>query len=153
MANLVVGLMNSALRFSAGWSLPWWNPRHIPSGNNTGVETRYFNYLWQVYLHSGQHQEVNIQWSDEMLIVIWTVVLALLAYLLTNGAYQEQNKRGAATDPSGPLIQDLYPVEAYNGVITERNGAVDYFNWTLYAIVLAWGLGIMIFQIIFGQVY
>lgn len=138
--------------FLAG-SLPFWNPRHVPSGSSQGQEDRYFNYLWKLDFINGPHQQVNVQWASIITVALWIGVLVLLAYLLTNGSYHEQNKRGLATDPNGPEIQDLYPVEAYNGIITERNGAVDKFNYFLYAIVIAFAVGLMLSQILNGQVY
>ena len=34
--------------------------------------------------------------------------------------------------------RDLYPVEVYNAIITERGGPVDTFNWVLYAVLLSY---------------
>lgn len=138
---------------TAGTTLPYWNPRHVPTGSATSVEDRYWNYLWAHLLQSGPGQQTAIHWAGLVIVFIWVVVLSILSYLLVTQAYYNQNKRGAATDPTGPEVQDLYPVESYNGVISERNGGVDAFNLVLYAMLLAYGLGIVFYQILNGQVY
>jgi hypothetical protein len=139
----------------ASSGLPFWNPRNVPSGSSTEVENAYYQYLWHNLLHGGGYQQVSVQseFSNLFLVLTWTLIIALLGYILTNSTYYQQNKRGAATDPNGPEIQDLYPVESYNGIITERNGGVDTFNWVLYALMTVWTLGLMFFAILNGQIY
>lgn len=144
----------------SGWTdrlvlagIPFWNPRNVPTGTNTHTEDLYYQYMWHYVQQQNPFQRTSIQWADLIVVFVWVLLIAFLSYLLIHNGYHNQNKRGAATDPNGPLVQDMYPVESYNGVVTERNGGVDFFNYAIWALAVAWFLGIMFFQLVNGQIY
>jgi hypothetical protein len=48
---------------------------------------------------------------------------------------------------------DLYPVEVFNGIITERNGPVDPFNYAVWAILGIYIVYYTVIQVLYGQLY
>ncbi|MCL4474561.1 MAG: hypothetical protein M1455_11635 [Actinobacteria bacterium] len=50
-------------------------------------------------------------------------------------------------------VADLYPVESYNGYVTERGGRTDNFNYAVFTVVGAFVLYYGATNLIFGQIY
>lgn len=121
--------------------------------NTWPEEHRYWIYLISTYLNSVRMPNVSFEWYTELQEWSWVLVIAGAYFLGTIFTYRNHNKRGAATDPRGPAIQDLYPVESYNGYVTERNGGVDNFNWAVIIVVTLYTGLVIVSNIVNAQIY
>ena len=121
--------------------------------NTWPEEHKYWTYLFWTYLHAVRQPNVSFEWYTEVQEWAWVLVIAGGYFLGTIFTYRNHNRRGAATDPRGPQVQDLYPVESYNGYVTERNGGVDMFNYALIAAVVIYTAIVIVGNVINAQVY
>lgn len=111
-----------------------------PSGSSDAVVERYFKYLHLQNLGNiGQTQGIN--WVGILDAFAFGAAFLVILYFLVFAWFARRR--------SG----DLYPVEVYNGYITERNGGIDAFNWAAYAVILIYGVFYIAMSLRFGQIY
>ncbi|HZD60600.1 MAG TPA: hypothetical protein VE439_09145 [Anaerolineae bacterium] len=112
----------------------------VPTGNDDKAIEAYYNYLAQSRFMT-LHQTFIIAAPS----LGWTYgVIGAFLILFFFFAYVWYARHARS---------DLYPVESYNGYITERSGPVDSLNWAFYAIVGSFMLYYMVIQIVYGQLY
>ena len=110
----------------------------VPTGNSDEVIQQYYDYLWLRHLETyTQTYAIN----PVLMIIIYAILGAVLVltYFFTYAWY--------ARLPKG----DLYPVEVFNGYLSERGSPVDAFNWAMYAILATFMVWYIIWNLIFGQ--
>lgn len=111
-----------------------------PAGSQDAIVQRYFEYLHLQSLGSiGQTWLTN--WVGLLDAFAFGAVFLIVLYFFVFAWFARRR--------SG----DLYPVEVYNGYITERNGGIDPFNWAVYAVVLILAVFYITVSIRFGQLY
>lgn len=111
-----------------------------PTGSDDVAVQRYFDYLklqaagnlTETYHQNWQGLTEALGFGAAFLIATYFFVFAWFARRRTG---------------------DLYPVEVYNGYITERNGGVDPFNWAVYALVAIYAIAYVALSLRFGQIY
>jgi hypothetical protein len=111
-----------------------------PAGSSDAAAEQYFDYLHlQNIGNLGQNSGQN--WFGLTEAMGFGAAFLIALYFLVFAWFSRRR--------SG----DLYPVEVYNGYITERNGGVDPFNWAVYAIVLIYAIFYISVSLRFGQIY
>lgn len=112
----------------------------VPTGSDDKSVQDFFHYM---HLRELATQKETYLGAPAVLLTYYGLVgVGLITFYFLTFAWYARLKTG-----------DLYPVEAYNGYISERGGPVDPFNWAVYAILLAYMLYYTVNQIIFGQLY
>lgn len=112
----------------------------VPSGSDDASVQAYYDYL--NYRH--------LDYLSETLTVDWltiTTVYGILAGILVI-FYFLAMAWGARRSKA-----DLYPVESFNGYISERGGPIDPFNLALYAILVCYMVYYTVVSLIYGQYY
>lgn len=112
----------------------------VPTGNADVTVQSYFHYL-QLQELGGLTERYVI--SPVGLIEMYGVGGAFLVvlYFLMFAWYARLRR------------DDLYPVEVYNGYVTERGGKIDAFNFAVWAIMLAYAVAYISLSLIYGQIY
>jgi hypothetical protein len=110
-----------------------------PTGNNTQTVQQYYDYLYNIYLNS-LHQRYQIMWSGVLWVLFWLAVLAGLFFVWV--------KWGRGEKPA-----DVYPVETYNGYISEANGDSGRFLIVFYIILITWLIVQTALDLTRGQLY
>ena len=83
--------------------------------------------------------------NDVVLVIIYGILGAtLLIFTAITWAWFTRQRRGTP---------GLYPVEVYNGYITERGSPVDTIAWSNYAVMLAFMVFYIWWNLTFGQWY
>jgi hypothetical protein len=116
------------------------NIRRVPTGHDSVTVQKYYDYLNESRLLTLNETYVidasALSWSygflGVILIIFFFFIFAWYARLMKH---------------------DLYPVESYNGYITERGGPVDYFNYAFYAIIISFSIYYFVVQMLYGQLY
>lgn len=111
-----------------------------PSGSSDAVVEKYFDYLALQHLGNIE-QTTSVNWLGLMEAFSFGGAFLIILYFFIY-AWFARRKTG-----------DLYPLEVYNGYITERNGRVDAFNWALYVAIFVYGVFYIIVSLRFGQIY
>ncbi len=113
----------------------------VPTGSDDASVKAFFDY--NALRHVSTLRETYIvdpyYWGTMYLTI---GLLLLVLYFLTFAWYARVRRRA-----------DLYPVEVYNAVITERGGPVDTFNWVVYAVLLSYMVYYTVTNLAFGQYY
>jgi hypothetical protein len=125
------------------WVLPTLNKPYlpVPTGSDDKAVNAFFDYNQLRHLASLQETYfLDPYYLSTMYLVIGVVLIVFYAVSLS--WFSRQRKRG-----------DLYPVEVYNGYITERAGPVDALNWVVYAILLCYMVTYTVINLIGGQYY
>ncbi len=112
----------------------------VPAGSDDKSVKAYYDYLAQTDF-TGKKETYNINPSA----VTWTYgslgLTIIIFYYFIFAWYARQ------------VSGDLYPVEVYNGYISERGGPVDAFNIAVYVVLGAYMAYYIVITIIFGQIY
>lgn len=112
----------------------------VPTGSDDATVRQYYHYLDLRRLQGFHEMYVfNPVWLGWGYGVLGATLIVL--YLFVFAWYTRQRK------------EDLYPVEVYNGYITERAGPVDAFNLALYAILVGLMIAYTVWNIVYGQMY
>lgn len=112
----------------------------VPSGSSDVDVQNYYNYL-----HNWNLSGLKETYSFSPALLTWIYLgigMLLVIFIFLTNAWYARHLRG-----------DLYPIEVYNGYITERGGKVDYFNWAVYAILGSFMLYYAATNLIYGQIY
>ncbi len=112
----------------------------VPTGSDDEAVEAYYDYLNYRHL-----DELNQTYLFDPLGI--TTIYGILGGILVISyffafAWHARMSRG-----------DLYPVEVFNGYLSERGGPVDPFNWAVYAILIAYMVYYTVVHLIFGQYY
>ncbi|MCL5736023.1 MAG: hypothetical protein M1274_10635 [Actinobacteria bacterium] len=119
--------------------VPAWST-NVPTGSDDASVQAYYDYLSLEHF-STMKETYHFNWQN--FTVTWAVIAAALISLYFFAfAWYARRRSG-----------DLYPVEVYNGFITERNGPIDMFNYAVWAILGIYAIFYMVIQLIYGQIY
>ncbi|HMK92550.1 MAG TPA: hypothetical protein VK576_06090 [Thermoleophilia bacterium] len=114
----------------------------VPTGNSDATAMAYYDYLQLRHL---QQQTETYGVNGVSLIIIYGILGAvLLFFTMAVWIWHTRQKRRLA---------GVYPVEVYNGYISERGGPVDYLTWSAYGIMLTFMVFYIWWDMIFGQWY
>jgi hypothetical protein len=125
------------------WVLPTLNKPFlkVPTGADDKAVSAFFDYNQLRHLASLQETYfVDPYYLGTMYLIIGVILVTF--YALSLSWFSRQRRKG-----------DLYPVEVYNGYITERSGPVDWMNWLLYAVLLCYMVTYTVVNLIGGQYY
>jgi hypothetical protein len=112
----------------------------VPTGSDDASVLAYYDYLNRQ--HAATLQETyTFNWQN--FLITYAIIAAALISLYFFAMVWYSRKRSG----------DLYPVEAYNGFITERNGPVDVLNYAVAAILGIYMLYYTVVDLIYGQIY
>ncbi|MHB8842315.1 MAG: hypothetical protein ACYC56_11130 [Candidatus Aquicultor sp.] len=112
----------------------------VPSGSDDKSVKAYYEYLAQTDF-TGKKETYNMNPAS----LTWTYgSLGFTIILFYYFIYAWFARR---------VSGDLYPVEVYNGYISERGAPVDAFNIAAFAVLGAYMAYYMVITIIFGQIY
>jgi hypothetical protein len=125
------------------WVIPTLNKPHltVPTGSDDQSVKAFFDY--NTLRHAASLEEtyfVSPYYLGTMYLLIG--VILIVSYALTFAWFARLRTRG-----------DLYPVEVYNGYLTERGGPVDVFNWVTYVVLLSYMVTYTVINLIGGQYY
>jgi hypothetical protein len=116
------------------------NPEAVPTGNTSQVVEQYYDYLYSHYL-AQITQTYSIHWDVLAWILFWVVLLAGLFYAYTR--YQRYTH----------FAREPYPLESYNGYVSETNGPVGTFLAIFMTVIVVWLLLTTIYNRTYGQIY
>jgi hypothetical protein len=112
----------------------------VPTGNDGAAVSEYYDYLYNHYV-----SEINQTYQVNPTTLLWwgvfVVILVGSIYLATRLQRATRSRR------------EPYPVESYNGYITEANGPTGPFLMIVFAGIVVWLLLITIFHLVQGQIY
>jgi hypothetical protein len=111
----------------------------VPTGDTPEVVEQYYQYLLSHYINPIA-QNVTPNWPLIAATLGWVAIVFGLVFIYFRRARNEK--------PS-----TLYPVETYNGYISESNAGVGAFLFILFALVVLWLLWITISNLTQGQLY
>lgn len=111
----------------------------VPTGNTPEIIEQYYQYLLSHYINPVT-QNITPNVMLEGAVFFWIIIVAGLIFVYF--------RRGRNEKPSR-----LYPVETYNGYISESNADVGGFLWVFFALVVIWLLWITYSNITRGQLY
>ena len=112
----------------------------VPTGRDGPTVRAYFDYLYNVYLNRIT-QQFTIQWATFYWTVFW---IALMIGSFFAATWWHKRVR-AEREP--------YPVETYDGYISEANGPVGPFLKLFFIGMFLWAVGLTILHLIYGQIY
>jgi hypothetical protein len=143
---LIMGVLLVGVAYAQQASQSWVFPTpgttqlKVPTGSDDAQAQAYFNYL-QLQTYAGIHETYHV--NVIALLEVYGVgglVLGVL-YLFMFAWYARLR-----TD-------DLYPVEVYNGYVTERGGPIDPFNWAVWTIMIIYAVAYIAVSLTYGQLY
>ncbi len=112
----------------------------VPSGSDDASVLAYYDYL--SLQHSNSLKETyNYNWQN-FLMTYAVIAAALISLYFFAFAWYARRR-----------VADLYPVEVFNGIITERGGPIDAFNYAVWTILGIYMVYYTVIQIIYGQIY
>jgi hypothetical protein len=112
----------------------------VPRGSTDAEARAYFDYL-QLQTYAGLQETYSISIVTVLEFYgVGGIVLVTTYFFMF--AWYARLKR-----------DDLYPVEVYNGYVTERGGPVDAFNWAVWAIMVIYAVAYIAISITYGQLY
>ncbi len=113
---------------------------NVPTGSDDASVQAYYDYL--NLEHSNSLKETYLYNWQNFLITYALIAAALISLYFFSFAWYARRRTG-----------DLYPVEVFNGFITERGGPVDPFNYAVYAILGIYMVYYVVIQLLYGQIY
>jgi hypothetical protein len=125
------------------WVIPTLNKPYlkVPTGADDKSVSAFFDYNQLRHLASLQETYfVDPYYLGTMYLIIGVVLLAF--YMVSLSWFSRQRSRG-----------DLYPVEVYNGYLTERSGPIDKLSWVMWAVLLSYMIVYTVVNLIGGQYY
>ena len=112
----------------------------VPTGSDDASVLAYYDYLNLQHANSLK-ETYHYNWQNFM-VTYAVITAALISLYFFAFAWYGKRRSG-----------DLYPVEVFNGFLTERNGPVDVFNYAVWAILGIYLVFYTVIQIIYGQIY
>jgi hypothetical protein len=146
IAYLILGIVLVGVAYAQTSSLssvfpaPGNSKLSVPRGSTDAEAKAYFDYL-QLQAYGGLHETYSI--NIVTVIEFYGVggIVLVTTYFFMFAWYARLNR------------DDLYPVEVYNGYVTERGGPVDPFNWAVWAIMVIYAIAYIAISITYGQLY
>ena len=112
----------------------------VPTGSDDASVSAYYDYL--NLEHAGSLKETyHFNWQN--FIVTYAMIAAALISLYFFAFAWYSRRRS----------EDLYPVEAFNGLLTERAGPIDAFNYAVWSILGIYMIWYIVIQLMYGQIY
>lgn len=115
-------------------------PLDVPTGNDSQTVQEYYDHLYEIYL-SRLGETWTLQWNLFGWTALYIIILTAIFYVYTRW------QRGTKS-PNEP-----YPVESYDGHISEMNGPIGPFLWLFFIGMFGWVMLLMVLHITGGQVY
>jgi hypothetical protein len=112
----------------------------VPTGNDDATVNQYYEYLDLQNVNTLREQYL-FDWQNFTITYMEIAAFVIAFYVLVLAWYSRQK------------VLDLYPVEVFNGVITERSGPVDPFSWGIFGIAGIYCLYYIVIHLIYGQLY
>jgi hypothetical protein len=112
----------------------------VPTGSDDASVRAYYDYL-NLEHASTLKETYHFNWQNFM-VVYALIAAALVSLYFFAFAWYAKRRSG-----------DLYPVEVYNGLLTERAGPIDAFNYAVWAILGIYMVWYLVLQLIYGQIY
>jgi hypothetical protein len=112
----------------------------VPTGSDDASVRAYYEYL-NLEHASSLKETYHFNWQNFM-VVYALLAAALVSLYFFAFAWYAKRRSG-----------DLYPVEVYNGLLTERAGPIDAFNYAVWAILGIYMVWYLVLQLIYGQIY
>jgi hypothetical protein len=112
----------------------------VPTGSDDASVLAYYDYLNLEHANSLK-ETYHYNWQN-FLVTYALIAAALISLYFFSFAWYARRRTG-----------DLYPVEVFNGFITERGGPVDPFNWAVWAILGIYMVYYVVIQLLYGQIY
>ena len=114
----------------------------VPTGSDDATVMQYYDYLQ--LRHLAQQAETYGVNSVTIVIIYGISGAVLLIFSAITWAWFTRGRRGQPA---------LYPVEVYNGYLSERGSPVDMIAWSNYAVMLAFMVFYIWWDLTFGQWY
>ena len=111
----------------------------VPTGDTPEVVQAYYQYLLAHYINPTT-QNIVTNWFLVGVVLAWVTIVTGLFFIYFRRSRSEKPSR-------------LYPVETYNGYISESNADVGVFLYVFFALVVLWVLYITIGDLTQGQIY
>ncbi len=112
----------------------------VPTGSDDASVKAYYDYL--ALEHASSLKETyHFNWQNFIVTYALIAVVLISLYFFAFAWYARRR--------SG----DLYPVEVFNGLLTERAGPVDAFNYAVWSILGIYMIWYIVLQLIYGQIY
>lgn len=111
----------------------------VPTGDTPEIVQAYYEYLLAHYINPAM-QNTGTNWFIVGIVLGWVAIVVGLCFIYFRRSRSEK-----------PSI--LYPVETYNGYISESNAGTGIFLYVFFALVVIWLLYITISNLTFGQLY
>ena len=112
----------------------------VPTGSDDVSVLAYYDYLNLRHANSLK-ETYNYDWQT-FLVTYGLIAAVLIAFYFFVFAWYARRRRS-----------DLYPVEVYNGFITERGGPVEPFNYAAWSILGIYMIYYVAIQLTYGQLY
>lgn len=145
-AYIVLGFLFAGVAYAQleriGPSFPSNPVVKVPSGSDDDTVMAYYDYLQLRHLQ----QQTNTYGVNPVDLTIVYGILGAVLLLFAALVWMWHTRQGR-NDPG------LYPVEVYNGYVAERAGPVDLFTWANYAVMLAFMVWYIWWDLVFGQWY
>src|SRR3954466_9399386 len=111
----------------------------VPTGDTPEVVQAYYQYLLAHYINPTA-QNIATNWFLVGIVLGWVTIVTGLFFVYFRRSRSEKPSR-------------LYPVETYNGYISESNADTGIFLYVFFALVVLWLLYITIGDLTQGQIY
>jgi hypothetical protein len=113
---------------------------NVPTGSDDASVRAYYDYL---NLEHANTLKETYHFSWQNFIITYALIAAVLIsmYFFAFAWYSRRRSK------------DLYPVEVFNGLLTERAGPIDVFNYAVWTILGIYMLWYIVIQLIYGQIY
>lgn len=111
----------------------------VPTGDTPEIVEQYYQYLLAHYI-APVTQNVTPNWFLIGATLGWVAIISGLGFLYFRRVRNEKPSR-------------LYPVETYNGYISESNGGVGIFLFVFFGLIVLWLLWTTISNLTQGQLY
>lgn len=112
----------------------------VPTGDDSSTISDYYDHLYDHYV-----SQITQTFDINPITLLWW---AFYVFVLVTGVYAAtrwQRNTRARREP--------YPVETYNGYISETNGPVGVFLSLFIVGIVAFLIVITVFHLIQGQIY
>jgi hypothetical protein len=113
---------------------------NVPTGNDDATVERYYDYL-NLQSFATMREQYLFDWQNFTIVYVEIAAFIVVFYVFVLTWYARRR------------ALDLYPVEVFNGVISERSGPVDPFSWGMFGIAGVYCLYYMVIHLIYGQLY
>lgn len=111
----------------------------VPTGDTPEIVQAYYEYLLAHYINP-TFQNTGTNWFIVGVVLGWVAIIVGIVFIYFRRSRSEKPSR-------------LYPVETYNGYISESNAGTGIFLYIFFALVVLWLLYITISNLTQGQLY